>query len=101
MKIDMHAVEESTIENFAEKYSLRMQIYERSNKSLPKYFAYFYGAEISDGKFLHGVSGDGNTPQEAIANYASNISEKILTFDAHTEKRREICVPRIISSKIL
>jgi len=101
MEIDLHAIEESTIEDFAEKHGLRMQVYERSNRSfpnpLPKYFAYFYGAEISDGAILNSIFGDGNTPEEAIANYADQISEKVLTFDAWLSTRYQIFVPRLVA----
>ena len=47
---------------------------------------------------LTSVFGDGNTVQEAIANYAKEISGKLIVIDAYSRARREIKVPTLIDA---
>ena len=100
MKIKINAVPEQTIEEFADEHNLTMIVNERPNSigRSGRYYAHFEGAELSDGMMLIGVYGDGSSPEEAIANYAPQISEKLIVIDATRPERREIFAPRIKAS---
>jgi hypothetical protein len=98
MKIVFHTMEEQTIEQFADTHKLTMEVYERS---LPighkeRFYAHFELCEIIDNGVLIGAFGNGRTPEEAIANYATEISMKRIVID---QNRREIEVPRLIRTE--
>lgn len=95
MKIKKFTLDRDTIENFAVTHDLTMQVHERSRNSGPnKFYAYFESAETKDGCILCGDFGNGHDEQEAIQNYAKEISGKLLVIDAYSEeRRREIRVP--------
>lgn len=100
MKIENHFVEEMTIEDFADKHNLTMSVHERSKIfNLPKFYAHFKDIEISKGMMLYSISGDGSTPEEAIVNYTSQISEQRLVTNAMRSSRKEILAPRFIQSE--
>lgn len=83
-----------TLEDFAERHGLRMIVGERSRRSgFPAYYASFERIEIKDGSILRGVSGDGETPEEAIADYAKKIAGERLVFGAYTDARRVFEAP--------
>lgn len=84
-----------SIEEFAEKYNLTMKVTERDLRVRhPQlYYARFDGAEIKGDCILRSAYGNGHTPEEAIANYANEISGKLLVIGAFTDGRREIRVP--------
>lgn len=96
-----NSIEITSIEAFADKHGLVMEVRER-NKPVgdpSRYYAHFKSAEAREGKcFLIGLFGDGRTPEEAIAEYARTISLRTLIIDAMTEERREIEVPRLSAS---
>jgi hypothetical protein len=101
MKIVFHTMEEQTIEQFADTHKLTMEVYERS---LPighkeRFYAHFERCEIIDDCVLIGAFGNGRTPEEAIANYATEISMKRIVIDAFSQERREIEVPRLIRTE--
>lgn len=84
----------ATIEEFAEREGLVMEIRERSDQASPtRFYARFDKSEMLEGHFLVGNYGNGSTPEEAIANYASEISGRCLVIGAYTPERREIIVP--------
>lgn len=98
MKIERHEIEETTIEAFADLHGLVMEVHERKKPvgDLSRYYAHFKSAEAREGTCcLIGLFGNGRTPEEAIAEYASVISLRTLIIDAMTKKRREIEVPRL------
>lgn len=98
MKTETHEIENATIEGFADKHGLVMEIHERRKPigDPSRYYAHFKSAEAIEGLHcLIGLYGDGSTPAEAIANYARDISLRTLIIDAMTEHRREIEVPRL------
>lgn len=73
MKIETELVSESSIEEFADTHNLTMQIKERGKdrmRDVSKFYARFKNAEISEGSMLIGAHGNGETPEEAIADYA-------------------------------
>ena len=102
MKIKIDKVKEYTIEEFAEQHDLTMVVKERSGiyfKSedpTTRFYAYLDHTEEKNGAFFCSNSGNGQTPEDAIANYAKTLSFKTLVVNAMCEDRREITVPRII-----
>lgn len=83
MKIEYHLVQNGTIEEFADSYGLVMTVVERRNPSVPnfRYYAAFkdYGIRVPGGTCS--TYGNGATPEEAIAEYAKEISGKTLVRD--------------------
>jgi hypothetical protein len=97
MKIEMRTIPTGTIEEFAEANGLTMVVGERD---LPvgnptRYYAEFDHSEIKDGCCLCSMYGNGSTPEEAIAEYAKNISMKRMVLYAMCNERREINVWRL------
>ena len=96
MKIKMFPAERMTISGFAKKHGLIMEVHEREAEmgEWLRFHASFPNAEIKVGPGLIGSFGDGRTPLEAIKNYATEISGKLLVINAYNKKeRREIYVP--------
>lgn len=97
MEIRIERVPKTTIEEFAEKHGLVMEVTERAlpNSNDSRYFASFENSDIKEGSMLIGAFGNGATPEEAIANYAKRISLQKLVVDAFGENRKEFSVPRL------
>jgi hypothetical protein len=86
-----------TIQAFADGHGLEMHVHQRALVPFPKgtYYANFPDAEIKDGYVLVGEHGNGDTPEEAIADYARKISGKLLVLHAGADNRSEIQVPTL------
>ena len=86
-----------TIDEFAELHDLEMEVMERPSSLVKnpemRYFASFKRVEVMSDGTLHGAFGDGETPREAIADYADRISGQRLAFGAYTDARREFEAP--------
>jgi hypothetical protein len=98
MEIRKRLLERMTIEEFAEREGLIMEVVERP-RNIPynfPFYANFDHAEIQQGGFLIGAYGNGNTPEEAIENYARQISGLILIFNAYRDDRKEIRIPVLV-----
>jgi hypothetical protein len=100
MQIEMHERERSTLEEFAEKYNLVMEIHERTPRDMGKlwheglrYYAHFKNCEMKNDSILIGEFGNGATACEAITDYAQRISESVLVINAMGNTRQEIRVP--------
>lgn len=100
MKIVMHEKERCSLEAFADKHGLTMEIHERTPMDMGsrwtpncRYYASFEDCEVKDGSVLCGAFGDGATPDEAMAEYAARISGQRLVFNAMSRERREITAP--------
>ena len=94
MKIEYEClVRQLTIEEFAEEHDLTMRIVERAKWDE----ASFVGAETKAGSCcLHSTWGKGTTPEAAIKDYATKISEKTIVLNAWFDNRKEIVVPRLV-----
>lgn len=83
MRIEYHHVTNGTIEEFADTHGLTMVVVERRNPSVPnhRYYAAFqdYGIRVPGGVCY--TYGNGATPEEAIAEYAREISGQRLERD--------------------
>lgn len=102
MKTIRHDIEQTTIEDFAERHGLVMEIHERPKPigDPARYYAHFKSAEAREGSCcLIGLFGNGATPEEAVAEYATEISLRTLIIDAMRESRREIRVPRLSANE--
>lgn len=97
MQIETDYIAKMTIEEFAEKHNLTMQITERNAKENDpaRYYARFKRSDIKGDGVLIGSYGDGATPEDAIRDYARTINLKTLVIDGNTDTHREIKVPRI------
>lgn len=101
MKIIRELIKRQTIEEFAVEHDLVMKIVERSTTSSPvqdRFFCHFEHIEEKDGSCLISASGNGNTEQEAINDYAKRISEKYLVYNAYKDDRRTIMAPCLIEN---
>lgn len=103
MKITYDKIEEMTLNEFAKKYDLEMVVRERDREimSMPhighggRFYAYFKRTEVKDGSILCGSFGNGATPEDAINNYACEISGKRLVKNAYRDDRVDIHPTRI------
>lgn len=88
-----------SLEQFATKNDLTMLVCERNldkwakSRNMPRYYANFDDVEVKDGCMLCGEYGNGNTPEEAIANYAGRILGCRLVYGAYGPNRREFIAP--------
>lgn len=85
-----------TIEEFADQHGLVMEVHERDDPKLPRYYATFKDVNVVDGVLLRGEYGNGDTEEEAIRNYGDALSFKTIVVNAGMANRREINVPRIV-----
>jgi len=94
MKIVRKTLDKISLEEFADKHGLTMIITERNDPSLPRFYAAFEGVEVVTGDgMLRAAYGNGQTEDEAIADYKHKISGEQITIDADTPKRQEIIAP--------
>ena len=98
MKTKVFEIEQMTIEHFAERKDLTMEIRERRVPagSPNRFYARFESCEVMDGRALVGLCGDGPTPEDAVQDYARNIQLKRICIDAMRDSRKEIEVPRLL-----
>lgn len=98
VKIERKDIPQITIEEFADKYDLTMEIHERPlpEGASARFYAHFKSCEIMDRGCLRGTFGDGATPEEAIKDYAASIRLCRIVIDARHPTRREIEVPRLV-----
>ena len=108
MKIEINEQPRMTIEEFADLHDLTVDVNERTPSMMgdrwteeSRYYAQFRDSEIKEGRMLAGTYGNGCTPEQAISDYASEISEKLLVLHAfsHSQERREIWVPVLIQGE--
>lgn len=97
MKIELNEITRMTIEEFADKHDLVMEINERQVRigCASRYYASFKGSETKNGVMLARTYGNGSTPDMAISAYAEAISCKTLVIDSMLDTRREIEVPML------
>jgi hypothetical protein len=92
--------ERSTIEAFAEKHGLIMEICERDHGwRLAPLFGSFIRVEVKNGSILLGAYGNGFSEGEVIRDYAKLISGKLIVFDALGPNRKEIQCPIFVEKE--
>ena len=98
MKTKEFMLPRMTIEEFADKNNLVMEIHERSDEDSPsRFYAHFEHSDIAKDGMLIGKYGDGESKKRAILNYAMGISGKVLVIGAFSGCRREIVVPILVA----
>lgn len=95
MKTVINRVPEMSLAEFADQHDLTLEISERRHPGLPRYYAAFQRCEVMEDHCLVGVHGNGQTPEDATADYALRISLTRIAVNAYREDRREIEVPRL------
>lgn len=97
MKTVIEKIPTLTLAEFADRNGLVMEVVERRRPigDPSRYYAHFQRVEVREVCLLRGTYGDGSTPEEAIANYAPEISLKIIVVDARMPSRKEIESPRL------
>ena len=87
MKVTIkHASDEVvSLEKFADDHNLEMSVVERHKRdTTDRYYACFKGVEVVVGNLRIGAYGDGQTPMDAIRNYACSIAGKAISIDGET-----------------
>lgn len=98
MKIQRYPIERMTIEEFAEKHDLIMEIHERTPLNMGKrwhpryrFYARFKDSGVISGSDLIMACGNGKTEEEAIADYQHYINLETIKVND-----KEIQVPELI-----
>lgn len=84
-----------TLSEFADRHGLKMKVVERPRSMGPamRFYAHFDHVEVKEGCMLASYSGDGATPEDAMADYAMRIRSVRLVHRAMHPERREIGTP--------
>ncbi len=82
-----------SLEEFATKHGLEMVVTERILDKGARYMARFRHVEVKHGAYLSGLYGEGDSPENAIKDYAQGIIGERLIINATQNDRREIVAP--------
>ncbi len=98
----MILIKEKEILDFEKEIEVELELKERAETlNLPRYYVSFPGCEVIEGRFLYGNIGNGETMDEALADYAKQLSNKTIVFNAYTNEREEIECPKLKHTKLL
>lgn len=97
MKTEVFYIKEMSLEEFADKHGLVMEVHEREKPATEgmRFYAHFRDVEVLNGRCLVSEYGDGSDPVIAVARYAKMISGKVIVLNAYRFSRREIIVPKL------
>jgi hypothetical protein len=89
-----------SLEAFAARHDLTISVRERARAlgNLPRWIASFQHVEIMEGGMLRSASGNGETPEAAVADYARIIAGHRLVCNAYTSDRKEFQAPNEFTS---
>jgi len=97
------AEQPETLVEFGDKHGFELIVNERGNdrsRGVERYYASFKDVEILDKGMLIGAVGNGNTPDEALYDYAKRLAGRKIVFKAWANvgqtipsDRKEIDVP--------
>jgi hypothetical protein len=84
-----------SLDSFAETHALEMVVFERPAGYSPnaRYYARFKDVDIKRGCMIGGGGGNGDTPEDAIHDYACMIRGKLLVKNGMSESRVEFMAP--------
>jgi len=102
MKIEYDVLPEMTLEEFADANDLIVEVRERPHIRVgrpSRFYASFKHVEVMENGCLAGYFGDGRTAEEAIENYAQEISRRRIAVNAYTDHRIEIQVPTLTGAR--
>ena len=88
-----------TLIEFADIVDSTLRIHYYPIRKRKKFCCSFEYAEISVPPILIGESGDGDTPEEAMNDYADKIRGKRLVFNAMSDNRSTYKVPESLGEK--
>jgi hypothetical protein len=97
MNIKENIIENMSIADFAERHGLVMEIKERPEPlgSPMRFYAHFEHCDVIGDGVLIGTFGDGATKQQAVEDYAKQISLKRIAINALKPQERRLSVPRL------
>ena len=99
METRINKVPEMTLTQFADREKLVMEVNERSDdtvaRGVERFYASFQSVHVADDGMLIGVTGNADTPEEAIADYMKRISGKRIKYGYSGDGARYINVPRL------
>jgi len=95
MKIQLNPAGHKSLQEFAKVNDLVLEVNERepeflAGRKLPRYYVEFQRCEIKDDYILTSATGNGDTIEEALADYAKQISRKQLVFNAYDQDTRRV-----------
>jgi hypothetical protein len=93
MRVTKHFLRPVTasLQQLADLYALDLHVYERSGEgNLPRFYASFESVETKEPGVLVSTYGNGDTPEQAVADYAHQLSGRVLVIRSHQPSRREI-----------
>lgn len=98
MEIVRNYILQASLGPWADALGLVMEVNERVNPPTPssRFYASFRGVEVMERSMLRSTFGNGATEDEAIRNYAAEISHKRLVFHAMGEDRHEFQAPLLV-----
>ena len=68
---------------------------------LKRFYVLFRNGHAMESSCLVGYSGSGDTIDEALKDYCNHISGKRMAFNAYSQNRTEVQLPRLIHTKLL
>jgi hypothetical protein len=99
MKIRVeHLAVPEPFDDFCDRHGIELVVKERARDrgKLKRWYASTppgLSLETQNGGILTGTYGDGDTPEEAVDDFARNIRGKRLVKNAYKDDRREFCAP--------
>lgn len=104
MKINL--IETKEILDFEKEIGFELEVNERedgmSDTLNPRrFYAFFKEGAVKEGAFLISVTGNGDTIDEALQDYANQISFTRMAFLSHTDSRKEVSCPKLVHTKTI
>lgn len=100
MKINL--IETKEILELEKEIGYELEVTERPSRAgLHRFYVSFKEGEVMQGGCLIGSSGNGNTIDEALQDYAKQISCTRMAFGSYTNNRKEISFPKLVHTKML
>lgn len=100
MRVEMNLVPEATLQDFAERQDLVLEVNERDPELAREvgatYYVGFKDVQIKDGVFRRSTSGNGNTIHEAASDLARQLSRQTIVINAF-----DMAAPREVRAPIL
>src|SRR5206468_11205767 len=78
----------TSLQQLADQFTLNLHVYERDEG--PRFYAAFENVETKAPGVLVGTYGNGNTPEEAVTDYARQLTDKVLVIRAYQSGRCEV-----------
>ncbi len=104
--MEINLIETKEILDFENEIGYKLEVNERrinsiSKSKLHRFHVSFKEGEVMKDGCLISSYGNGNTIDEALIDYATQVSCERVVFGAYTKNRREISFPKLIHTKIL